>query len=253
MTSRHPVAIGALALLLAAAVAPRAASAGNRADAFEGKVEPVSGQLYTKTGRFELTPTADFSLNDAFFSKILVGAKLGYHFSEWLSLSASYAATISASPTDSTVICESGAGCTDAPASDLYQVPGYVRSIAGAEISFTPVYGKLNLFAERVAHIDMSILVGADWITYRKVLSAAEADAGVEPGDESTIGGHIGLGMRIFFAQAFALRVEFKDYLYMATLPPGSLDSGSTSDLQNQLVVELGFSVFFPFHNKTSP
>ena len=53
--ARHP---RALALLLAALLlAPAAARAANKADAFEGKIRPVSGQLYGKAGRFELTPT----------------------------------------------------------------------------------------------------------------------------------------------------------------------------------------------------
>jgi outer membrane beta-barrel protein len=255
-TSRHtpPLLAGVAILAVAALVAaPRGAAADNRADAFEGKVDPVSGQLYTKTGRFELTPLVGFSVNDAFFTKIQVGAKLGYHFSEWLSVNALYQTSISTSATGSTTVCPANEACAPATEDQLRQLPGYVESIAGGEVYFTPVYAKLNLFAERVAHLDMSILLGADWITYRKVLSSAEAAAGVVPGSEGTIGGHIGLGMRIFFSQAVALRVEFKDYLYVASVPPDVLENGSTTSLQNQLMVELGVSVFFPFHNRTNP
>ena len=58
----------ALAVLVASALFPRAAAA-SKADAFEGKIQPVSGQLYRKAGRLELTAGGDLSLNDAFFQK----------------------------------------------------------------------------------------------------------------------------------------------------------------------------------------
>jgi len=75
----------ALALALALALWPAGALAGNKADAFEGKIRPVSGQLYGKAGRFELTPLGLLSLNDAFFTKYFGGAKLTYHASEFFS------------------------------------------------------------------------------------------------------------------------------------------------------------------------
>ena len=55
-------------LVLCAAVlgllAPRAGLA-SEADAFENKVKPVSGQLYQKSGKLELTiPSGVLSLND---------------------------------------------------------------------------------------------------------------------------------------------------------------------------------------------
>ena len=119
-------------------------------------------------------------------------------------------------------------------------------------MSFSPVYGKLNLFAEKVAHIDFSILAGVDLVTSREVLDLNEAAAGVVPGSERNVGGHVGLGVRIFFSQTFALRAEVKDYIYAVEVPNASGD-GSSRDLQNQLTAELGLSVFFPFNNRAMP
>jgi outer membrane beta-barrel protein len=254
MSLRPPAARALLFLALAAtAAAPRPAAA-QKADAFAGKVQPVSGQLYGKRGRLELTPTFDLSLNDAFFSKRMGGVKLGYHLFEWLSISGQYALTLGdPSPTGSAVICPPNEGCSEAGQESLYQVPGAIESIAGGEVAFTPVYGKLNLFAEKVVHVDMSILLGVDWIGYRRVLSAQEAESGVVPESESAVGGHVGLGMRIFLAQAFALRLEVKDYIYSVDVPNVVTDGGSSKDLQNQLVAELGVSVFFPFKNRAAP
>jgi len=246
-----------VAATLAAAGLPRTAHA-SKADAFEGKVEPISGQLYRKAGRFELTPTYDLSLNDAFFQKHFLGVKLGYHFNEVFSLSAQYAGAIgNLDTTGSAVVCPANQGCHPATATQLYQVPGYLRSIAGLEVAFSPIYGKLNLLAERVAHIDLSVLAGADAFVYRKVLSAADAAAlpsGQSPPDATKFGGHVGLGMRIFFSPAVAARIELKDYIYVVPVPNWVEGGGKArQDVQNQLFAELGVSVFFPFSNRAAP
>jgi outer membrane beta-barrel protein len=221
-----------------ACFAPAAARA-SAADAFENKIKPISGQAHTKAGKLELTlPTGQVSLMDAFFSKYMVGAKLGYHFSEAFSLSVagSYGTT---DPTGSTSVCPLNAGCQPASAAQLYQVPGLIRWTAAAEVGFSPVYGKLNVFGEKAVHFDLSIMAGADLISYRDVIGADQASAGVVPGYKVTPGGHIGLGTRIFLSRLIALRLELRDVVY-------SVSSLSSGKLQNQLFAEIGLSFLIP-------
>jgi outer membrane beta-barrel protein len=259
MTRAHPfLGLAAFAALLAAGAVPRAARA-SRADAFEGKVEPVSGQLYRKAGRFEFTPSYDVSVNDAFYQKRFVGVKLGYHFSEYLALSGQVAGAFSntflmgVDPTGSAVVCPST--CRPATAADLYQVPGHLNTVGGLEIEFSPIYGKLNLFAEKVAHLDLSVLAGVDLFVHDKVLSGAqlEANPASKPGTASSVGGHVGFGMRVFLTPTLAARLDFKDYIYAVPVPNMAEGSGGGRDVQNQLFVELGLSAFFPFQNRSLP
>jgi len=244
----HFPALRALAAVaaLAGAALPAAARA-SKADAFEGKVQPVSGQLYQKAGRVEVTLDGLLSLNDAFFTKYFAGVQVGYHFSEFLSLHGQLAGGASAK-TGSTEVCPANAGCHPASAADLREVPGHVNLIAGAELQFSPVYGKLNVFSEGVAHFDLSLLGGPDWIRYDQVLSASDASAGKTPSAVSSLGFHLGLGARIFFSEALALRIEVRDYVYRADVP-----SMQKRETQNQLFTEIGLSVFFPFRNRTQP
>ncbi len=236
MTTRSRYAV-LLSLALAAAL-PQAAWA-SAADAFENKVKPVSGQLYDKAGKLELTlPSARISLNDPFFSKYMAGAKLGYHFSEVFSLNVSGAAGVN-SPTASTSVCPVNAGCRAASEKQLDQVPGFIRWTAGAELAFSPVYGKLNVFAERAVHFDLSLLAGPDVVAYRDVLSPGQVNAGEVPGNKLAVGGHLGLGARIFFLRFMALRLELKDVLY-------SVPHLATGSLQTQLFAEAGLSFFIP-------
>jgi outer membrane beta-barrel protein len=247
---RHALGALALAALSAALLAPRPAAA-SKADAFEGKIQPVSGQLYQKAGRFELTLGGDLSLNDAFFQKRFGDLKLGWHFTEHWSASV-HGAFGAAVPTNSTTVCPTGQGCRDASEAQLRQVPGRVRGILGAEVAWSPIYGKLNTFSEKVAHVDLSLLAGADYVLHDEVLSSLDAAAGVEPAALRTLGFHAGIGFRVFVSQTFAVRCELKDYVYGVTVPNGE-DGLDSKDVQHQIFAEVGLSLFFPFENRRQP
>jgi outer membrane beta-barrel protein len=251
--SLRPRALLAAAALAVVAV-PDAARAA-KADAFAGKIQPVSGQLYQKRLRLEITPTGNLSLNDAFYAKHFAGVKAGFHFSEAWSVSASFA-TGGARSTGSAVTCESGAGCDDATDAQLYQVPGRILMIAGGELAWSPVYGKMSLLAEKVAHFDLSLLAGVDLISHEKILGAGAAEdlaaANGSPPSESTVGGHVGLGVRIFFTPWMAARLEVKDYVYRVEVPNWIENGSPRMDVQNQIFAEVGLSFFLPFHNRSA-
>jgi outer membrane beta-barrel protein len=225
-------------LALAALAAAPAPARGSEADAFEGKVAPVSGQLYRKAGRVELGPTVGLSLNDAFFSKVLVGGGLAWHPLEWLFVGGSYAAAFS-STTGSTQVCPVNQACRPATASELDAVPGEVKARVAAEVGFAPVYAKVAVLAETVAHFDLAFVVGGDRITYREVVSMP----GQAARDAKAFGAHAGLGARIFLAEWGALRVEVKDVLYRVPVQ-------GEQRLQQQLVLDIGISVFLPPGNR---
>lgn len=235
MTSRAATALACAVAL--AALAPRAARA-SAADAFENKVKPVSGQLYQKGGKLELTVLGALSVDDAFFSKYQGGAKLAYHFNDYFALAVMGSAGTSSS-TGSTSICPLNKTCTSATAAQLYQVPGDIKWITGLELEFSPIYGKLNVFAEKALHFDLSLLAGADLVAYRDVLKPADANSGQVPGNATSPGGHVGLGARVFFARFMALRLEIKDVVY-------SVPHLSSGNLQTQLMAEAGLSFFVP-------
>jgi outer membrane beta-barrel protein len=240
--SARRTSLAAVAALACAALPPDAA-AQSKSDAFAGKIPPVSGQLYRKAGRFEVTATGNLSLNDAFFTKYFGGLKLGYHFSESFS-AAVHGAAGAAVQSGSAVVCSASTGCAEANEVMLRQVPGRIRWLAGAEAAWAPVYGKLNVLSEQVAHFDLSVFAGPDLIAYDTVL--AKAAAASSPAIATSIGGHVGLGLRVFFTPSIAARLEVKDYVYAVKVP----NVGSGSDLQNQLFAELGLSFFLPTRNR---
>jgi outer membrane beta-barrel protein len=244
VSARASLLAGLLALLVVAA--PRPAVAQSKADAFEGKIPPVSGQLYRKAGRFELTASGNLSLNDAFYKKYFAGLKAGYHFTE--SLSADLEATGgTAVKTDSAVVCTPATGCNDASEVGMRQVPGRIRWIVGAQVAWAPIYGKLDVLSEQVGHFDLSLLGGLDLVAHDEVLDAAAAELG-PPQTKTSFGGHVGLGSRFFFSDRWAVRLEFKDYMYSVYVPTGDIGN----KLQHQLFMEIGLSMFTPGSNRSS-
>ncbi len=244
MTSRR------LSLAFALVALPALAAAGNQSDAFAGKIPPVSGQLYRTAGRLELTLGGAMSLNDAFYSKYFGTAKLTYHLGEFWTVGA-YGSGGAAVESNSSVLCSSSTGCSSAVDKQLWQVPGRIRYIVGLEGGWTPLYGKLGIFAEQVAHFDLSILLGPDLVFHDEILSAADAEilaaSGGSPKTVSSIGGHVGVAARLFLAEWMALRLEVRDYVYGVDVPN---NAALGTDVQNQLFTELGFSFFFPTKNR---
>lgn len=243
MSARAPILAAALAAFLAGAPAPAAAQS-SKADAFAGKIPPVSGQLYQKAGRVELTASGNMSLDDAFYTKYFGGLKATYHFTEHLAAGLQGAGGV-AVKTSSAVVCSPTKGCSDADTVSMRQVPGRIRYLVGAEAAWSPVYGKLNVLSEQVAHFDLSILAGPDLIAHDEVL-AKDVAALRSPGVQTSFGGHVGLGVRLFLTDSVALRLEVKDYLYSVNVPNGGIGNA----LQNQLFAEMGVSMFFPGKNR---
>jgi len=250
--ARSPIgALGAFALSLglAAAALPRAAAAQTKADAFAGKIPPVSGQLFQKAGRLELTASGDLSLNDAFFTKYFGGLEVGYHFTESWAASVHVAGGL-ATRSGSAVVCTASAGCSNATETMLRQVPGRMRGLASVGVAWSPVYGKLNVLAEKVAHFDLALLAGADLVARDEILSRAEAEqlaaTGGSPKTTNSPGFHVGIGARLFVSEFMAVRLELKDLVYFVKVP----NNGPANDWQNQLFTQVGVSFFLPTHNR---
>ncbi len=224
-------------LLTALALAPQLSRAST-ADAFEDKIKPVSGQLYTKAGKLEIVaPTFQLSFNDAFYSKYMLAGKLGYHFSEYLGVAITGAAGLNGT-TGSTTVCPNDAPCRPATEYELYRVPGKIPWMAAAEVEWSPLYGKLNLLGELAAHFDLFLVGGVDLVSYRQVVVDATAST-PPPGNALAVGGHFGLGTRIFVASGVALFLEAKDVIYSVSgLPSGKV--------QNQLFADFGVTFLLP-------
>jgi outer membrane beta-barrel protein len=201
----------------------------------EDKIPPVSGRIFFKQRRFELSPTVDFSFGDAFFQKIGVGLKGDYHFLETLSVTAHFLYNFNLT-SSSVSVCDVDGACGSPEVDSLTNVPGKLGLMAGLGVAWTPLYGKLSLMAEKVLHFDFGLTLGGGVIQYM-----APENSEFEGVNKFAPTGHVGLLFRLVFTDSIAMRFELKDYIYSgATVQLGN----STSKIENQIMFEIGLSFF---------
>ena len=199
------------------------------------RIRPVSGHLLLMGGRFEVSPGLAISFRDAFFSKYVLGAALTYHFNEdyALSLKAGYAIDTIAG---SAQICSPAGGCSPPTMDQLTKYNGQsanvayglINLLASLDFQWSPLYGKISLVAERFLHFNMYALGGPAIVSYG-------------PNATITPGANLGAGFRFFINRFLTVRTELRDTIYMEDGVPAP-----NSSLRNQLMVDLGISIFFP-------
>lgn len=245
----------ALALCLAVLALPKISFAQSEDDAgdvsevdkdrvgpLRERVRPVSGHLFLKKGRFEVSPSATASFNDAFFTKYMVGATIGFFPTEQFGIHArfGYAFPMVAGSAQICTTESTGSGttrgCRPPEFSQLDgRAPGQIHLIGGLDAEYSPIYGKVGLVAEKFLHFDLYGLLGASAVGY----NGPTGGTGSKP--YMTVGGNVGVGSRIIFNKFMAVRAELRDLVYVEQVQPIPATS-----LRNQLLFELGFSFFLP-------
>jgi len=205
------------------------------------RIRPVSGHLFLKQGRFEISPSASVTVRDAFFTKYIFGGAIAYHILETaaVSLRGDYVLP---------VIAGSAEICTPNPANPALrtcrsptiaeldgQAPGQMTGLLALDFQWAPLYGKLAVLAEGFLHFDLYAIGGIAGVNYR----GPPASAGGAPQSLFAPGLDLGVGARVFLNRWISVRTELRDLLYSEQLTTGS-------SLRNQLMFELGISLFFP-------
>lgn len=201
------------------------------------RVRPVSGHLFLKQGRFELSPGIGLSTRDAFYSKLVLGGALTYFPVEWLGISLQGGYSLPG-VSGAAQICRSDVngrltGCESPTDADMDRsAPGKILLLGGLDLQWAPIYGKVSLFADYFLSFDMYAIGGVTAVQYRG-----------SAGDAMAVGGNVGVGMRFVLTRWLALRTELRDIIYAE-------DFGAKSYLRNQLMVNLGLSLLLPFDFK---
>lgn len=203
------------------------------------RVRPVSGHLFLMDGRFEVSPSIGLSLRDAFWQKVGFGAAFTYHFSESIGVSARGTYNV-ALISGAAQICDPvGGGCSAPTESELSTFDGRAANVSfgrmslltSVDLQWAPLYGKLALFSEKILNFNMYVVAGPTFLMY-----------GPPAASRFTVGGNVGVGFRFFFNEWLTLRLEVRDVLYFEQ---NDRDPAKGS-FRNQLMTEVGFSMFFP-------
>ncbi len=240
-------------LLVCAALLPTAALAASSEDdagdiaevdkdamgPLKDRIRPVSGHIFLKRHRFELSPEIGISIKDAFYSKYVPGALLAYHFSDQLTLGARFGYSISTVSGAAQICTDTGArGCRSPTKEELDgRAPGQLKLTGGLEFQWAPIYGKISVLSESFLHFDMYGILGPTYVQY-----AGPTASGVGSETVGTLGANVGIGFRFFCNRWLAVRTELRDLIYSEKI------QGNSSLVRGQIMVNLGLSVFFPLN-----
>ncbi len=189
-----------------------------------GKLAPFSDiavitkRFLPKTHRFEFFPNFGLIMNDAFFSDLVVGGRLGFYFNENWGIEAS---AISISTSNKSVTSElQNVGVQT-------QSLSTVNSFFGADAKWDPIYGKVAFLNNSIIPFDFYFSGGIG-------VTGTSGSSGAP-----TI--HLGAGQLFALAKWAAARWDISWYGYSAT----STINNSTSFFTN-LHATIGMSFFFP-------
>jgi len=180
------------------------------------RIPSVTRRVFAKAGRLELTPVLGLTLNDPFYTGMMMGARADFHVAEWLFIEANgnfFAAAKSDVPVD-------GGSALDV----TYDRPAYT---GGLSLGFAPLYGKLSVMAERVLHFDAFVTVGGGVVGLKDAGSAVAVTASV--------------GQHYFLNEWFGVRWEFGDQMYRAARA-----TGLSKEMQHLLSFSLGAAFYVP-------
>lgn len=244
-------------------------------------------RLY-REGRFELTPSATFTLLDEYNHSILLGATLNYNLTDWLALGVWGAFGAIQMPTALTEHIEKfhanrACGSTGAdrrdcklsavnmsPTSKFRNQVGQYAWLASPQLTVTPFRGKISMFSSFYVDTEMHFFAGFAAVGLNERADCAgdrctDRSSGYKRKGRTSFTGTFGLGLTFFTHQWGGLVVDWR------ALPlsrnTGGFDTAGTGpndefpDLRvnakdRQFMfdqfISVGYSMFFPFEHRIS-
>ncbi len=199
--------------------------------------EAIRKRLMLRGGRFEVTPTFGFTLNDAFQRNLLLGAQLAYHLTDAWAIGATVLGGVPFNSGLADRIEDERPEKSDAGAFS------HVGLLGTLEVIYTPLVGKFALFGRSVLNYDLHVLAGV----------GATLVSGSTDVDGATPTGSVGVGLRTFVTDGMAVNLEFRDYIYSSSLNAvvesdgqGATTTSTDSNISNNFAVTVGFGFYFP-------
>jgi opacity protein-like surface antigen len=234
-------------LLTGLVVALGLASAGNAAAQEILITGPLAGappvrkeRLYRK-GRVEIAPTISFTLLDEYRHTVMVGGRLQYNFTEWLSFGVWGAYGVVQSPTSLTNYIDNSAprngftlsqvthgneqgatGNYDGAAQGYHFInqTGKIDWMAAPQFQITPFRGKLSLFQKLFVDTDAYLHLGLGFVGIEERAACGAGNGQPQCTDPASFGltgttkltPTFGLGLNFYAADFVSIGVEYRAF-----------------------------------------
>jgi outer membrane beta-barrel protein len=233
-----------------------AANALEEAQNGKGPVNAVQNRFFMKEGRIEATPILGYVPNDPMVKRYVGGLIGAYHFSETFAAEGAFLYSPDLGSSDLKGLTHTLVGiAADAKNNSSFQQP-LDKMVLGATFAarWAPFYGKINIIGESVLNFDAYGTLGLGMLSMQSYYARGGDGDGdqittiTEPaGKKVVITPTIGIGFNFFLNQSMALKIDARNYFYIADEP--QYDEGEAVDskrLYNNFVASVGLSFFIP-------
>jgi outer membrane beta-barrel protein len=187
----------------------------------EDRIKSIQRRVFLKRNRFELTPTFCFTVNDAFYQRMGIGAAAAYHVTDGLGLEIQGMYIVDFR-TDMVTYFQR--------ANEALPRVSQMRYYFMGSLLWSPLYGKLSFFTGDIVPFDAYLIGGFGMVS---------TETGIK------LAGNIGLGLRYVATSWLAIKLEVRDLIYTDRLYLS--EAGAYySDIQNQVMIGIAVSFFLP-------
>jgi outer membrane beta-barrel protein len=262
MNARLPLLVSALVAFLAgsafaqpdgttepapadsATTAP-AAQAATPVSSADESIYVVQRRAYSKSGRFEFTPSFFTSLNNKFVGHLGLGLSGAYHLRENFALEVTTSVPYLYNRFFSGLVYEVRDLKLTPEEVDLKQMTYF----AALSLQYSALYGKLDLYG-RLIDYDFYVSAGTGFVSTIEVCYPEDANCSdpvieglgqrtPDDSDRYKISGNLGGGLRIFFSDRLGLRAEVRDIVYAdRTVAQNKV----STDIRNNVILFFGLS-----------
>lgn len=187
------------------------------------RIKAVPRKPLLKKGRFELTPMASLSLNDAYYQHYALGGTAIFYPHDAFGIGVGVDYLYQHTRRDA--IDDVRNALTSVPA--VYELP---KMFAHVDMYWIPLYGKFSLFNSVIIPFDFYASAGAGAATaFSNNRWFPEVNAAI--------------GTRMAMNEWLALRIEVRDHIFVDTQ---EVNTVPRSDIQNYVMAQIGLSFFIP-------
>lgn len=189
-------------------------------------VAVIQKRFLPKSKRFEFNPNVGLITNNAFFQTLYAQARLAYAITEKWAIEATVASFFDSEyKVTKDLHDQVGVDTKSLLLPEMYY---------GADIRWSPIYGKMGSFSEGIIPFDMYFSLGAG------IMDTNQTD--------SPMAIHLGTGQIFGINKWMAFRWDLSGYFYSSDVEPAGNAGGAQKNSQSftDVQLSLGMSFFFP-------
>lgn len=209
----------------------------------------VRRKLLYRSGRMELQPMLGMTAGDSYLRNGVGGLNFSYYLTNaiGLGLTAGYSFLHPETSLAKNVkITLANQGDETLDELDF----SYLQWFAGLEFNYVPIFGKFSVMNSLIANYDFHLMAGVTMVGRNACSASNPQQACAKNGGSGTSemkgvrpAMTLGAGFRMFLGDAYAVNFQVRDHLYRRA-------EVSTNEVNpkfaNNLMVTMGFSLFFP-------